>query len=89
MSRPIASESAFRAIADPTRRRIIDMLRRRDATPGDLNQTLRLKSPVLTFHLRVLSNARVITQRRRGRERLYRLHAHMLDPIARWLDVHP
>ena len=85
MSRPIASESAFRAIADPTRRRIIDLLRVRDATPADLNQTLRLNPPVLSFHLRVLATAGVVHQRRRGRERVYRVHLLALAPAWQWM----
>lgn len=85
MSRPISSESAFRAIADPTRRRIIDLLRVREATPADLNQALRIAGGVLTFHLRVLAGAGVISQRRRGRQRIYRLHQQTLTPVAQWM----
>jgi len=85
MSRPISSESAFRAIADPTRRRIIELLRSRESSPSDLNQSLRIKPPVLSFHLRVLSGAGVIQQRRRGRDRVYRVHQPTLAPVAQWM----
>ena len=63
----------------------IDLLRAREATPGDLNQTLRVRGPVLTFHLRVLASAGVISQRRRGRGRAYRLHPRILSSASQWL----
>jgi DNA-binding transcriptional ArsR family regulator len=88
MSRPLASESVFRAIADPTRRRIMDLLRGREATPADLNQTLRIAGGVLTFHLRALLQAGVVSQRRRGRQRMYRLNAQVLSPVAQWMRSH-
>jgi DNA-binding transcriptional ArsR family regulator len=88
MSRPISSESAFRAVADPTRRRIIDMLRARESSPADMNQSLRIKPPVLSFHLRVLTNAGMIVQRRRGRDRVYRLLPQSLAPITSWMRTH-
>jgi DNA-binding transcriptional ArsR family regulator len=61
------------------------MLRLREATPAELNETLNIKGGVLTFHLRVLATAGVITQRRRGRNRSYRLHAQVLAPIWQWV----
>ncbi len=66
----------------------MDLLRSRESSPADLNQTLRITGAVLTFHLRVLSHAGVISQRRRGRQRLYRLHPQVLSPVGQWVRVH-
>jgi DNA-binding transcriptional ArsR family regulator len=63
----------------------MDLLRGRESTPADLNQVLRITGPVLTFHLRTLSQAGVVTQRRRGRQRVYRLNQHVLSPVLQWM----
>jgi DNA-binding transcriptional ArsR family regulator len=84
----MSNESVFRAVADPTRRKIIDLLRGRELTPGAIAEALRIKHEALTFHLRVLLNTGLVSQRRRGRNRAYRLHPRVLSPIAQWLRVH-
>ena len=84
----MSNESAFRAIADPTRRRIIDLLRGRELTPSELSEQLRIKHEALTFHLRVLLQAGVASQRRRGRNRMYRLHPRVMVVVIDWLRPH-
>lgn len=88
MSRPISGESAFRAVADPTRRRIIDLLEARPHNPAELNQTLKLNPTVLTFHLQSLAKAGVVAQQREGRHRVYRLMPRVLQPISAWIQKH-
>jgi len=85
MSRPHADESVFRAIADPTRRRIIDLLRARDRSVLDLIEALGISRPTLSHHLNILRIRGVIAQRREGRRRRYRLHPESLRIPVSWL----
>jgi len=86
MSRPIASETVFRAIADPTRRRILGLLRRQDHPPAAIASELALSSTTLSFHLRVLSHSGLVTQHREGRGRVYRLETRLLRHVRAWVD---
>ena len=85
MSRPHANESVFRAIADPTRRRIIEVLRKGERSVIDLAKALGRNLPNLSHHLTVLRTAGVVHQRRVGRSRMYQLDAGMLRGAAAWL----
>jgi DNA-binding transcriptional ArsR family regulator len=87
MSRPMSNESVFRAIADPTRRRVIDLLRRRELSPSELAEQMRIKNEALSFHLRVLLQAGVASQRRRGRKRFYRLHPRTFATVIDWVSA--
>lgn len=81
----MSNESVFRAIADPTRRKVIDLLRGRELSPSELAAQMRIKNEALTFHLRVLLQTGVASQRRRGQKRFYRLHARTLVTAIDWL----
>lgn len=86
MSRPFSSESAFRAIGHPLRRQILDLLRAGERTVGDVHQSfLRVSIATLSDHLRILREAGVLKQRRRGRFRVYHVDPRLLHEIARWL----
>jgi DNA-binding transcriptional ArsR family regulator len=84
VSRESASTDAFRAIADPTRRAVLDLLRIRERPVRELAQAFRMTQPALSQHLRVLRDTGLVAQRRAGRERLYRLRPEGLEPIAEW-----
>jgi DNA-binding transcriptional ArsR family regulator len=75
MSRPLSTESLFRAIADPTRRRILDLLLRRDLPAAEIARQFDARWPTVSAHLRVLLAVGLVTQRRRGRNRIYRLNS--------------
>lgn len=82
------STSAFHAIADPTRRQILDWLRLQGPLrAGDLAARFaRLSRPGVSKHLRVLRRARLVSQERRGRELWYRLDPLPLANIGIWLS---
>ncbi len=79
--------SAFHAIADPTRRRILDLLRERGPQrAGDLAQRFpRISRPAVSKHLRVLRSSRLVGMQRRGRELWYRLNAEPLSHVESWV----
>jgi DNA-binding transcriptional ArsR family regulator len=86
MSRARAHADVFHAIADPTRRAILDRLRAGPAPVNALASDFAQSRPAISKHLRVLRLARLVEEERVGRERLYQLRAHGLQPIAGWLE---
>lgn len=78
--------SPFHAIADPTRRQILDLLRRGPQRAGDLADRFpRISRPAVSRHLRVLRGSRLVQQERRGRELWYRLNAQPLSQVEGWV----
>jgi DNA-binding transcriptional ArsR family regulator len=86
MSRAQAHADVFRAIADPTRRAILDRLRAGPAPVNALAEDFAQTRPAISKHLRVLREAALVTEQRSGRERLYQLEPHRLQPIASWIE---
>jgi DNA-binding transcriptional ArsR family regulator len=79
------SEAAvFGAVSDPTRRRVLDMLLRRDMSAGQIAAPFAMSRPAVSQHLRVLSDAGLVSFRRAGRERIYRLRAAPLREVHDW-----
>ena len=79
------SVSAFAAVSEPARRRILELLRERERPVGELVEHLRLTQPGVSKHLRVLREARIVSEQRHGRERLYRLEPTELKEISDWI----
>ena len=86
MHRAKVHSDVFHAIADPTRRAILDRLRSGPARAGALASDFRSSRPAVSKHLRVLRRARLVAARREGRERLYRVTPEPLREIVGWLD---
>jgi DNA-binding transcriptional ArsR family regulator len=86
MSRPLNTESVFRAIADPTRRRVVDLLRRGERPVAEVIESIRLRPPAASYHLRVLLAAGVVRQRRHGTQRIYSFDPRALGPAQLWLN---
>lgn len=86
MHRAAAAEDIFRAIADPTRRAILDRLRAGPLPVNALAAEFEQSRPAISRHLRVLREAQVVTEERTGRERLYQLQPAALNEVAGWID---
>jgi len=86
MHRARAHEDVFRAIADPTRRAILDRLRASPAPAGALASDFKQSRPAISKHLRVLREARLVTEQRAGRERVYTLDPVPLQRVAGWVE---
>ena len=86
MHRAKTSSDVFRAIADPTRRAILDRLRAGPANAGALAADFRSSRPAISKHLRVLREARLIRDQRLGRERVYTVDPIPLQSVAGWLE---
>ncbi len=77
----------FQAVADPTRRAILDRLRRGDAPVTELASGFAMSRPAVSKHLRVLREARLVRERRGGadgRQRVYQLTPEPLRDVAQW-----
>jgi DNA-binding transcriptional ArsR family regulator len=77
--------SAYGALAEPHRRRILDLLRERERPAGELVERLALSQPGVSKHLKVLREAGLVTVRADGKRRLYALRAAPLAEIDAWL----
>jgi DNA-binding transcriptional ArsR family regulator len=86
MSRARAHADVFHAVADPTRRAILDHLRAGPAPVNALANDFKQSRPAISKHLRVLRLARLVTEERVGRERLYQLRPMPLQQVAGWLE---
>ncbi|MFN2604271.1 MAG: ArsR/SmtB family transcription factor [Gemmatimonadaceae bacterium] len=86
MPRPAAASDVFLAVADPTRRAILDRLRRGDAHVTELTSGFKVSRPAISRHLRVLRNAKLVRERKEGRQRIYMLEADRLEQVARWTE---
>lgn len=85
MSRPIASVDTFQAIADPTRRAILDRLRAGEQPVKQLAEPFEMSLPAISQHLQVLYEVGLVSQQRVGRQRLYRLNPEPLKEISDWV----
>ena len=81
-----SAELAFRALADPTRRAILDRLRAGRQPVGRIAEAFPVSRPAISKHLRLLRRARLVRQSRQGRQRYYELHAEPLQAVDTWLQ---
>lgn len=77
--------TVFRALSDPTRLAILAQLHAGDATAGDLASGFRMSRPAVSRHIRVLRTARLVRERRDGRNRIYTLVPGPLRLVDDWL----
>jgi DNA-binding transcriptional ArsR family regulator len=78
--------TAFSVLAEPTRRRILDLLLERPRAVGELVERLGLSQPGTSKHLRVLRDAGLVRVRREAQRRWYELRPEPLAEIDAWLD---
>jgi len=79
------STSTFGAIADPTRRAILDLLRAGELTAGELADNFPMSRPAVSKHVRVLRHAGLIRERREAQSRFYTLDPQRLGEVDAWL----
>ncbi|HEX2193145.1 MAG TPA: metalloregulator ArsR/SmtB family transcription factor [Acidimicrobiales bacterium] len=77
--------AAFEVLAEPNRRRILDLLRATERPVGDLVDALELSQPAVSKHLRVLREAGLVDVRSDAQRRLYRVRPEPLRAVDQWL----
>lgn len=80
-----STEAIFSALADPTRRAVLDLLRHGSRPAGQIACAFPISRPAISKHLRLLRRARLVQERRQGRLRVYELDARPLKAIDSWL----
>ena len=82
----LATETTFLALADKTRRAVLDLLRRGSQPAGDIAQAFPVSRPAISKHLRLLRRAHLVHEHREGRHRVYQLNPEPLRAVDSWLD---
>lgn len=81
-----AALSPYKAIADDTRRHILDALNQENLTAGAIAQRFdRVSRPAVSKHLSILRRSRLVVVRKQGRERIYALNAEPLRQVQNWI----
>jgi DNA-binding transcriptional ArsR family regulator len=78
--------ATFQALADPTRRAVLDLLRRGSQPAGDIAGAFPISRPAISKHLRLLRRAHLVQEHREGRHRVYELNPEPLRAVDSWLD---
>ncbi len=77
----------FRALGEPNRLRIVELLRSGPLPVGDIVDQLDRDQPHVSKHLRVLSDSGIVAAQRQGRQRIYRLESEPFTELQEWIDT--
>src|SRR5580698_6385083 len=81
-----SSALTFQALADPTRRAVLDLLRRGSQPAGEIAGAFPVSRPAISKHLRLLRRAHLVREHREGRHRVYQLNPEPLRAVDSWLE---
>jgi DNA-binding transcriptional ArsR family regulator len=76
---------AFKALADPTRRQILNLLRKREMTAGEIADQFQISKPSISHHLNLLKQAGLVVDERQGQNIVYSLHTTVLEDVMGWM----
>src|SRR5579864_6093511 len=79
-------EATFQALADPTRRAVLDLLRRGSQPAGQIASAFPVSRPAISKHLRLLRRAHLVREHREGRHRVYQLNPEPLRAVDSWIE---
>jgi DNA-binding transcriptional ArsR family regulator len=82
----LSPDIAFHALADPTRRALLDLLRGGSRPAGQIAQAFPFSRPAISKHLRLLRQANLVREHRRGRHRFYEINPEPLRAVDQWLE---
>lgn len=77
---------SFAALADPTRRQIVEMLASGELAAGDIARRFEMSAPAVSQHLKALKSAHLVRVRVDAQRRIYSLDAAGLSELERWLE---
>jgi len=75
----------FKALSDPTRRTILDLLKERDLTAGEIADHFTMSKPSISNHLNILKQADLVTDERQGQHIYYSLNTTVFQDVMRWI----
>jgi DNA-binding transcriptional ArsR family regulator len=82
----MAYDVALMALADPTRRRVLEQLRGGPCAVGEIASRLPVSRPAVSQHLKVLKESGLVREERRGTQHIYEIDPKGLGPLRAWLD---
>jgi len=85
MARVPTTSDPFNAVAEPKRRRLLEALVGKELPVNDIVTMLEWPQPMVSKHLGVLKEVNLVSERRIGRQRMYRVNAEQLKPIHDWV----
>lgn len=77
-------KEAFKALADPTRRKILDLLKENDLTAGDIAAEFSISKPSISQHLKILKTAGLIEDEKDGQYIYYHLNTTVFQELISW-----
>ena len=77
--------TVFKALNDPTRREIIDLLKKKDMTAGEIADHFRITKPSISHHLDLLKQAGLVDSVKEGQFIYYSLNATVVDDLIKWV----
>lgn len=78
-------QDSFKALSDPTRRRIIELLREGKMTAGEIVDSFQMTGASISHHLSILKNAGLVTDEKQGKYIYYELNLSVVEEILSWL----
>ncbi|MED4281759.1 autorepressor SdpR family transcription factor [Priestia megaterium] len=74
----------FKALADPTRRKILELLKERDLTAGEISEYFNMTKPSISNHLKILKQADLVQAEKRGQFVIYSLNTTVFQDLIGW-----
>jgi len=75
----------FKALSDPTRRKILDLLKERELTAGEIADHFTMSKPSISNHLSILKQAGLVTDERQGQHIVYSLNTTVFQDVMKWI----
>ncbi|WP_057765082.1 ArsR/SmtB family transcription factor [Cytobacillus praedii] len=88
MSQAQQKHDVFQAIADPTRREVLRLLSQKEMPISKITVYFPISRTAIAKHLHVLSDAKLISGRKEGREKIYQLHPEPLEEVQQWISFY-
>ena len=85
MARTPTTHDPFNAVAEPKRRKILDVIGTEELSVNEIVELLGWPQPMVSKHLGVLKQVGLVSERREGRQRIYRVNVERLKPIFDWI----
>lgn len=78
-------QESFKALSDPTRRQIIELLKKKKMTAGEIVEQFQMTGASISHHLSIMKNAGLVTDDKQGKYIYYELNLSVLEEILAWL----
>ncbi|WP_102275344.1 ArsR/SmtB family transcription factor [Cytobacillus massiliigabonensis] len=88
MSQAAHKHDVFQAIADPTRREVLRLLSQKEMPISKITEHFPMTRTAITKHLHVLAEAKLVSGRKEGREKVYQLHPEPLEEVQQWISFY-